>query len=827
MGPERRRAWRETVAIALVTVFATGLAIPARYHWSVASMRADQSRMLRDLAQSAAAQLDSTALETLRSLAQVDETNYQRALQPLQALREANPRIRNAYAVVLDGQHVRQIVDGAATVDRSSATAPNVNASDVHDLEPMLRVALGNEHHAGHAVATTEPRATGLGTVMTAWAPILSRDARQIGAIGIDVDAGVFAFRLNDARSDAFQWLLGAALRIALLCMAYYWFRQRTLVATYTAQSAVQTLTLERERLRSVLEGTRVGTWEVDVRTGDVIVNERMASIIGYRHEELLPITMESWWKQIHPDDKAGIRSLIAACMDHAEPVFEGDFRVRHKDGHWVWIASRGNVIELDEHKLPLRMVGIHVDISSRKALEQELAAAARRDRLTGLANRTLMMERMQLTIERISSGKQKTFALLFLDFDRFKLINDTMGHAAGDELLRQISGRLAQYMNSAEMQGSGSCENLVARFGGDEFLILINDLRNCSDAKSIANGLLNVLATAFVVNGREVHSTASIGIVTSNHGADDAEAVIRNADVAMYEAKRSGRSCAVIYTEAMRTRLTRHVAIDNGLRTALGTAQFTLVYQPIVELETGCVVSMEALARWTHPTLGRISPSEFIPIAEESDLIVSIGSWVLNEACRQLAHWRREYPERAPATVSVNISRAELALGSALLTRIRTALDSAGLPARCLQLEVTEREVMFDPDASLAVMRRLREIGVRLAMDDFGTGTSSLGCLRHYPFDVIKIDRAFLSDLGSNANVLAVIHATITLIENLGVVSVAEGVENADEVAILQSLGCRHAQGYFFSQPLAPHEFMTDSVSRPNPMLQGLAYES
>jgi EAL domain-containing protein (putative c-di-GMP-specific phosphodiesterase class I) len=319
-----------------------------------------------------------------------------------------------------------------------------------------------------------------------------------------------------------------------------------------------------------------------------------------------------------------------------------------------------------------------------------------------------------------------------------------------------------------------------------------------------VSERLLATLAPAYSIDGREVHSTASIGIVTSDQCTESAEAVIRNADVAMYEAKRSGRGCSVIFNEGMHTRLTRQVAIESGLRKALAAGQMFLVYQPIVDLRTGRMISAEALLRWEHPQLGLVPPAEFIPIAEESGLIVPIGDWVLREACRQLVEWQRDPQGRAPETVSVNISRVQLALGSRLLVRIREILAETGLRPGCLQLEVTEREVMRDPGATRSLLRELREIGVRLAMDDFGTGTSSLACLREYPFDIIKIDRAFVGDLADSRNVLAVIHATIALVDNLGMSSVAEGVEEASQAAILESLGCQYAQGYFFSRPAA-----------------------
>jgi diguanylate cyclase (GGDEF)-like protein len=443
--------------------------------------------------------------------------------------------------------------------------------------------------------------------------------------------------------------------------------------------------------------------------------------------------------------------------------------------------------------------------IGQRQMVEDELAAAIRRDPLTSLANRRQFIEELQQSVRRVHEGTQPTFAVLFLDFDRFKVVNDAMGHQAGDELLVRIAGRLRRALHKENDQASRH----IARFGGDEFLVLLNDIERPVDAARIANGLLKVLAAPYILRGREVFSTASIGIVTSDRCLENAETIIRNADVAMYEAKRAGRARAVFFNEEMAAQLTRRHHIETGMRRALGTSQFSLVYQPIVDMDTGRRTSVEALIRWTHPDLGIVPPSEFVPLAEESGLIVPIGAWVLHESCAALARWRRLDPQNAPDSISVNVSRAELAQGAGLMRTVRAALDAAGLPPSCLQLEVTEREVMRDPRGALAVMQLLREIGVRLAMDDFGTGTSSLACLRDYPFDVIKIDRSFVAGLEAGSDTLSVIHATITLVSNLGKASVAEGVETPGQLAILQSLGCDYAQGYHLGRPMADHQVL------------------
>jgi predicted signal transduction protein with EAL and GGDEF domain len=354
----------------------------------------------------------------------------------------------------------------------------------------------------------------------------------------------------------------------------------------------------------------------------------------------------------------------------------------------------------------------------------------------------------------------------------------------------------------------------LISRFGGDEFLILIDDLQGARNVIRVSEHLLEALAPAYNVFSSEVHSMASVGIVSGDpiSSSSTADEIVRNADVAMYEAKRSGRGCSVVFNAGMHARLTRHVAIETSLRRALGSEELYLEYQPIVDLRSGRRLYVEALARWKHPTMGLISPSEFIPIAEESGLIVAVGQWVLEKACRAMIEWRARDPHNAPAMVSVNLSRAEIALGNRLLEQVQSTLEAVGLPPECLQLEVTEREVMRNPEAARELLGKLRQFGVRLAMDDFGTGTSSLSLLRAYPFNTIKIDRSFLQDLSTSHEVLAVIHATVNLIGNLEMVSLAEGVEDASQVAILRSLGCRYAQGYFFSRPV-PAERLLEAM--------------
>lgn len=432
---------------------------------------------------------------------------------------------------------------------------------------------------------------------------------------------------------------------------------------------------------------------------------------------------------------------------------------------------------------------------------------AARQDMLTGLPTRTAFMERLSCAVQARPGNRGEAFAVMFVDLDRFKQVNDTLGHEAGDELLRQISTRLTDALRHTRDLCIRVESSLLGRFGGDEFLILIDGLREVQDAVRLGERLMGEIEPPFSIFGSEVHCNASIGIVIGRPGGIGAEELIRNADLAMYEAKHAGRACVVVFNEDMHTRQLRRSTLENALRHAIGTDQMWLVYQPIVDLNTGRRCSVEALVRWHHPVLGMIPPGEFIPIAEESGLIVPLGRWVLNEACLAMRQWRTVATARAPDTISVNLSRAEISLGSALREHIVATLQRWELPPSCLQMEVTEREFMRNPDRALALLRELKSLGIRLAMDDFGTGTSSLSMLRDYPFDTIKIDRSFVQDLAQGADVLALIHATIHLIENLGMTSLAEGVEEPQQVAILQSLGCRLAQGYLFSRPVTAEQ--------------------
>ncbi len=576
-----------------------------------------------------------------------------------------------------------------------------------------------------------------------------------------------------------------------------------------------EALAEQGERLRTTLEGTRTATWAWNVQTGQTRFDERWAEIVGHRLAELEPVDIHTWMRLAHPDDLQRSEQALQRHFSGELPHYDVECRMRHRDGHWVWVRDRGRVASRSADGRPLWMLGTHEDITDRKALEDELVQAALRDRLTGLPNRHALAQ--ALAAAAVATGGTP-FALLMLDCDRFKLVNDTLGHGAGDALLCGVAERLREVLQARP----GS---VVARFGGDEFVLLVPGVADAAAVAQVVQPLLQRLAEPYVLSGRTFHTTASLGVRLAGGspagegdagGAEEgADALLRDADIALYEAKRTRRGGWVVFDTAMRQRLTRAVALEAALRDALAQSQFALVYQPIVDLETAQVVSAEALLRWQHPKLGAVSPAEFVPIAEESGAIVAIGAWVMRQACAQWAAWQREAPERAPRTISVNLSRTQLALGDALVEAVAAVLRETGVPPEALQLEITEREVLQDTTDARARIAALRAMGVKLAMDDFGTGASSLGCLREYPFHTIKIDKSFVTDLTRDPHVMAVAHATINVIDNLGMVSVAEGVEEPGELAALQAMGCRLGQGWLFGRPVAGAAFLQAFLAR------------
>ncbi len=549
--------------------------------------------------------------------------------------------------------------------------------------------------------------------------------------------------------------------------------------------------------MRALFEQSPLGLQLLNVTERKVVaVNDALMRITGYSRDELM-----------HGDSHAHYAESSQAQRDRyfaeaPDPDCLGPTEVAyiHRSGRVLNLLFNG-VRATDARGQQFLWLSV-ADMTERHTMERALRAAAHEDSLTGLLNRSALHDRLQQQINQQRATPGGGLAVLFLDFDRFKIVNDTLGHNAGDELLRAIAQRL-RTMAGQRAAAGGEGAWAVARFGGDEFVIVL-PASDTGSACTEAQAVLHALAEPYTVRQQALHSTASIGIAVWQAGSASADDMLRDADTAMYEAKRAGRGRAVLFDDTMRARLTRAAVIETELRHAVERGQLEAVYQPIVDLDTGAMTAVEALMRWQHPELGAVSPNEFIPVAEESGHIMVLGAWILRTACLQWTAWQRENPALAPALMSVNLSREQVTLGRRVITLVSEALAAAGMPPGALQLEITEREVMKNPEQARALLQELSAMGVKLAMDDFGTGTSSLGCLRDYPFDTIKIDKSFVTNVGRDPHVLAVAHATVNVIENLGMVSVAEGIEDPAEVAVLQAMGCRFGQGYLFARPQA-----------------------
>ena len=440
--------------------------------------------------------------------------------------------------------------------------------------------------------------------------------------------------------------------------------------------------------------------------------------------------------------------------------------------------------------------------ILDRRQMLGQLQQLALLDPLTRLCNRASIRDRIQSAIDRSETSHS---ALLFLDFDRFKLINDSLGHDIGDQLLQQIAVRLTDSLRQSDTVGFLAESTTAARLGGDEFVVLLDGLHEPHDALRIADRLLNLLEDPYCVAGRHVCCTASIGVVNSINILSTPDEVLRDADTAMYEAKSAGKGRYALFDKAMHTNAKERLRIETDLRSALANDEFFLEYQPIVSLETGRTEGFEALIRWMHPERGLVSPMAFLPAAEESGLLVPIGSWVLDRACRDFASWRRSLGAVAPSKIHVNVSRKQLLRD--LVEKVKSALATHGIPPECLHLEVTESEIMQNPEVAKSTLEELRRMGVKIDMDDFGTGQSSLSCLQELPIDVLKIDRSFISNMERSRSFAALVHAVITLGQNLGLEVVAEGIETADQLAMLQFMECESGQGFFFAQAMPASE--------------------
>ncbi|MEP7344708.1 MAG: EAL domain-containing protein [Gemmatimonadaceae bacterium] len=554
----------------------------------------------------------------------------------------------------------------------------------------------------------------------------------------------------------------------------------RTLTATVDAMRASEA------RFRAVFEHSAVGIAMLDENARILDTNSAFQRFLGYDESELRGHAPHEFAPSAEAE---AARVLMNDVSDATSASSAAEMRYLRRDGRMAW----GSVTLSRADGSPnLRMIAMVQDISERKALEAKLVHQAFHDPLTGLANRNLFRDRVVHALQR-SSRAHEEIAVMFLDLDNFKQVNDTLGHAAGDQLLSSVAARL--------LNATRGCDT-VARLGGDEFAVLLENVRGDIDATIVAERIKQALrAPVEFDNGRTVSVCASMGIARPGPG-DGSDELLRNADVAMYGAKGEARGAYVIFDPSMHERLVDRVSLELDMQKAIERGELSVAYQPIVSLETGTITGCEALMRWNHPVRGAVPPSLFIPIAEETGVIISLGRWVLREACARAAQWNAERPLRA-LTMTVNISAAQIA-DTALIDDVAEALRDTKLDPQLLVLEVTESVLMGDAEPAMACLNRLREVGVRLAIDDFGTGYSSLSQLQRFPVDVLKIDRSFTSGLPNDSNSAALAKTIIALGNMLTLRTVAEGVETSQQHERLRELGCGLGQGFLFSHPVA-----------------------
>ncbi|WP_254511590.1 putative bifunctional diguanylate cyclase/phosphodiesterase [Anatilimnocola floriformis] len=537
-------------------------------------------------------------------------------------------------------------------------------------------------------------------------------------------------------------------------------------------------------------QGANDGLWDWDLLGQRVHFSDRWKSMLGYQPAEISEDSSE-WFSRIHSDDLQHVRQALADHQAGLTPQFESEHRMLHRDQTYRWMLSRGMAVR-DHAGRQTRMAGSQTDITRGKAA----------DPLTGLPNRVMFMEHLAAAVKAAKAQRGAPYAVLFLDLDRFKVVNDSLGHLAGDELLVNVAKRLEGCLRRSDVLSRVSDRCTISRFGGDEFVVLLKGLQSPENASLVADRILEVLGDPLMLRGQEVNLSASIGIAVATTGDDSADDLLRDADTAMYQAKSQGKSRWCLFDQSMRKQALDRLALEADLLKAIERGEFQIHYQPIVEMPSKEIKGFEALLRWKHATRGNVSPVEFIPIAEEIGFIVDLGAWVLEHACRQVRQWQLEYPEHGQMFVSVNVSTLQFA-SPGLVDHVRDCLRATGLDGRCLKLEITESALMLDTELAAGRLEQLKSLGVTISLDDFGTGYSSLSYLQSFKIDNLKIDRSFIAQLGESEESNEIVRTIINLAHNLGMQVTAEGIEGQTQHTQLHQMTCESGQGYHYSRPL------------------------
>jgi diguanylate cyclase (GGDEF)-like protein/PAS domain S-box-containing protein len=647
------------------------------------------------------------------------------------------------------------------------------------DFEAAL-VAIRQRSHDVYLIDYRLGRRTGLELVREAFAarpraPVLI----LTGEIDYQIDLEATALGVTD-------YLVKQELNPASL--------ERSIRYALSHLQAITSLSRSEERYALAVRAANDGIWDWDLNSNQIYLSPRWHAILG-RPERSGDEEPAVWFDLVHPEDRLRLRSAIDAHVAGQTSHLLSQHRMRHADGEWRWVLTRGLAIR-DVEGSATRMAGSLSDITDRLAAERQLQHDALHDGLTGLPNRALFMDRVNQVMLRANRTAGTGCAVLYLDIDRFKLVNDSLSHAVGDHLLVALAGRVSGVLRPGDT---------VARIGGDEFTLLLDGVVSDAEALLVAERVQHGLREPFAVDGHDLFVTSSIGIALTAPGTTASE-LIRNADIAMYDAKRRGRARCAVFDETMHQRVVDRLARQNDLRQAVERSLLPIHYQPIVDLATGRIRGLEALVRWPDGW-PEVAPLDFIPIAEETGVIGPLGLHVLRTALDTLAGWRRAALVGDEVQMSVNVSGRQLD-DPCLPQNVRAAIAAAGVPANVLRLEITESTLMQEPQRMRGIVREVCSTGVGLHLDDFGTGYSSLSALHQFPVDALKIDRSFVASIESGGGGSDVIvRSTIALAHSLGLRVIAEGIEETSQLQRLRTLGCEYGQGYLFSPPLSAED--------------------
>jgi PAS domain S-box-containing protein len=607
-----------------------------------------------------------------------------------------------------------------------------------------------------------------------------------------------------------------AAAEATLKTLADVFLQNRSLNQSPASPSETSKPLTDELRYRSLVEQIPAVVFmaSLDKGIGDAYVSPQIEAALGFSQSEWLEDPIR-WYQHIHPDDKSRWSAEAAEMFVSGKPL-KSAYRVIAKDGRVVWFQCEAKMIRTPDGQ-PWAIHGVGFDITDLKNAEQslmqaqdELVHGAFHDSLTNLPNRAPFMDRLERALVRSKRHKNYRFAVLFVDIDRFKIVNDSLGHSGGDELIIQVSKRIVHCLRLEDVVCRpvlaaspewNTKDDTLARIGGDEFTVLLDDIRNPSDSVRVAERIQSSFSEPFLISGQEIFTSVSIGIAMNTTYSRAAD-LVRDADAAMYRAKSRGRARCEVFDKAMHGQAIDRLRLETDLRRAFEREEFLVYYQPIISLKTGTIAGFEALLRWQRPGVGVVAPGEFITVTEEMGLIVPIGEWAFRKSCEQVRRWNMDFPRAEMLTMSVNVSGRQFAQSN-LVAQVERILRETGVEAAAVKLEITESVAMGDAERTIKVVKELKKLGVRISIDDFGTGFSSLSHLRRFPIDTLKIDRSFVSDLKMNPENREIIRTIIGLARNLGMDVVAEGTETLDEIGYLKSLGCEFAQGYFFSKPL------------------------